>query len=856
MRRRTSRAAPALAAVVLLAQAPAVLAAPLRFDVAAGPLEGALQAYAEQTGVDVLFAPQAVAGRRSRGGRAVAEPEEALKRLLKGSGLTARRIGPRAFAVAPAAPSSRMVDRTPEAREPAKKVEGVAPLDAVLVQARRREERLIDVPASVAAVSAADLERLGGDGMLALRQAALGLTAAGQVSVETPTLVIRGQRRATAGDSALSVITYVNEAPLPNNGSILPSFDLAEVQVLRGPQGVLFGRNTTGGALLIQTNEPGRVAYARIATGSYRLREIEAAADLTDGRAPLAARLAVYGLKRDGLVENLGVGGDLDDRDQVGLRLSLAWKPQGPLSALLVLDGFRAWETGSAAILSGTYPNPPDVTGGGNGRMPEAAPYFDCGAAGCDIDIALARQRARGIRATDIDLPPRSDRRNDGATLRLDWREGGLDVRSVTAYRRSVLDSALDSDGSPLPLNQLVRHIDLGQFTQEVRASRAGQGGAWQAGLFYMSTAPVGVQRSLWASVVTPSNPARVEFQYRRGESLAGFVDATRRLGAGFELEAGLRYTRDVSSACLVRVAAPVADISEAACGEAGRAQSSAPTWTLGLTWRGRPNLTLYAVTRRGYRAGGVNAPNFGPLLEAYQVYAPESLTDLELGLKWVGGAGDWRHRVDAALFRGWSRDIQRALFPAENFDGDGIAANDPPSLIINAGSARISGLELGWRGQRGRRLTLSASATLTQARFTTLTVPALLAGLTPTDPASLRFSYSPPYTARLAADWLAVDSERFGRWTLWADVFQSGRVRYVERARDSNGMQGAFAVAGAGLAMQPAGRDDLTLSLAVRNLFDEVYAAGGGAITPAVTATSLIYGEPRTIEAAVRRRF
>ena len=857
MRRPTSRAAPALAAVALLAQAPAALAAPLRFDVPAGPLEGALQAYAAQTGVDVLFAPQAVAGLRSPGGRAVSEPEEALKRLLRGSGLTARRIGPRAFALTPAAPPpSKAAVRAPDPRQPIGRPEVVEPLDAVLVQARRREERLIDVPASVAAVSAADLDRLGGDGALALRQAALGLTAAGQVSVETPTLVIRGQRRATAGDSALSVITYVNEAPLPNNGSILPSFDLSEVQVLRGPQGVLFGRNTTGGALLIHTSEPGRGAYVRAATGSYRLREIEAAADLTGDDAPVAVRLAAYGLKRDGVVENLGAGGDLDDRDQAAVRLSLAWKPDGPLSALLVLDGFRAWETGSAAILSGSYPNPPDVTGGGNGRTPEAAPYFDCGVAGCDIDIALSRQRARGTRATDIDLPPRSDRRNDGATLRLDWREGGLNVRSVTAYRRSVLDSALDSDGSPLPLNQIVRHIDLGQFTQEVRASDGDQDGAWQAGVFYMSTAPVGVQRTLWASVVTPTNPARVEFQYRRGESLAGFLDATRRLGAGFELEAGLRYTRDVSSACLVRVAAPAADISEAACGEAGRAQSSAPTWTLGLTWRGRPNLTLYAVTRRGYRAGGVNAPEFGPLLEAYQVYAPESLTDVELGLKWAGGEGDWRHRVDAALFRGWSRDIQRALFPAENFDRDGVAANDPPNLIINAGSATISGLELGWRGQWTQRLTLSASATLTQARFTALTVPALLAGLTPTDPSSLRFSYSPPYTARLAADWRLVDSDRLGRWTLWGDLFQSGPVRYVERAHDSNGMQKAFAVAGAGLTVQPSRRDDLTLMLAVRNLFNEVYAAGGGAITPAVTATSMIYGEPRTVEVAVRRRF
>lgn len=855
MRRPTSRAAWALVSAVLLAPAPAVLAASLRFDIQPGPLEAALQAYAEQTGVDVLFSPQAVVGLRSPGGHDVSEPEDALKRLLRGSGLTVRRIGPRAFAVAPG-PSARPRARADRGRVAAPAADRVEALDAVLVQARRREERLIDVPASVAVVSPADLDRLGGDGVLALRQAALGLTAAGQVSTETPTLVIRGQRRATAGDSALSVITYVNEAPLPNNGSILPSFDLSEVQVLRGPQGVLFGRNTTGGALLIHTAEPGREGYARVAAGAYRLREVEAAGDLTAADALLAVRLAIYGLKRDGLVENLGVGGDLDDRDQAAVRLSVAWRPDGPLSGVLVLDDFRARETGSANILSGTYPNPPDVTGGGSGRTPEASPYFDCGAPGCDIDIALARQRALGSRKTEVDLAPRSDRRNGGATLRLDWRQDALAVRLITAYRRSVLDSALDSDGSPLPLNELIRHSDLGQFSQEARASGTGEAGAWQAGLFYMSTVPIGVQKSTWITAVTPSNPARAEFQYRRGESLAGFVDATRRLGRGFELEAGLRYTRDTSSACLVRVAVPTADISEAACGEARRAQSSAPTWTLGLTWRERPNLTVYAVTRRGYRAGGANAPAFGPLLKAYQVYAPESLTDVELGLKWAGGSGDWTHRVDVALFRGWSRDVQRALFPAENFDGDGVTANDPPSLIINAGSARISGLELGWRGRWRQRLTLSASGTLTQARFTALTIPALFSSLTPTDPDALRFSYSPPYTARLGADWRAIDSARLGRWTVWGDLYQSGRVRYVERAHDSNGQQRAYAVASLGLNVQPPGRDDLTVSVAVDNLFDEIYAAGGGAITPAVTATTLIHGEPRTASVALRKRF
>ena len=837
-------------ALVFAAAAPAA-AAPRQYDVPPGALAQALRRYAEQTRLDVLFAPEAVAALRSPGGRGSSEPEAALRQLLRGSGLEARLIGPGVYAVARRAPNSMAKPASAVAL-----VDDRHSLDEVVVQARRRDERLIDVPASVAAVSARDLERLSGDGVLALRGLAVGLTAAGQMSAETPTLVIRGQRRATAGESALSVITYLNEAPLPNSGSVLPSFDLSEVQVLRGPQGVLFGRNTTGGALLIRATEPGQGGYVRLSAGSYRLREIELAQDLGEAGAPLRARLALYGLKRDGLVENLGVGGDLDDRDQTAIRLSLAYTPAGPFSALLILDAFRARETGSATILSGVYPNPPAVIGGGNARTAEAAPYYDCGVAGCDIDIALAQQKDLGSRRTRVGLAPRSDRDNDGASLRLDWRGAALSVRSVTSYRRAVLNSALDADGSMLALNDIQRRIGLEQFTQEVRANGEREATTWQAGLFYMSTAPVGVQRVLVRAAVTPTRPARLEFQYRRGESQAAFVDVTRRLGGGFELETGLRYTHDASSACLARAVAPAADVPEAGCGPAREARSSAPTWTVGLSYRGRPNLTAYVVSRRAYRAGGVNAPILTPALVRYQDYAPEKLTDVEAGLKWAAALGDWRYDADAAVFRGWSRDIQRALFPADDFDGDGVAANDPPNLIINAGSAVISGLELGLRGQRGEGLAVAVSATATRARFTALTIPVALASLTVTDPRALRFSYTPPYTVRAGMEWRAMDSPRLGRWTVWSEVFKSGQVRYVERAHDGNGLQKSYALFDLGVVFQPSGHDALTLSGSITNLFDKTYAAGGGAVTPSITATSLIHGEPRLTRFMLRRRF
>jgi outer membrane receptor protein involved in Fe transport len=822
-------------------------------DIPAGAMDMALRSYARQARVDVLFSAEAVASLRSRGLRGGRQPEVALRRLLRGSGLGLRKIGANTFVITAPAAGGRV---SPPASWPQAAADPAA-LDALVVQARRRDERLIDVPASIASVSSQALPRLGGDGVMALRQAALGLTVASQTTKDTPTLVIRGQRRATAGESALSVITYLNEAPLPNGGSILPLFDIDDVQVLRGPQGVLFGRNTTGGAVLIRTLEPGDSGdYVRVAAGGYGLWELEAAADLGSRDDVWTARLAAYHLRRDGLVENLGVGQDLDDRRQDALRLSAAYRPAGRFSAVLIYDTLRADETGSANILSGVYPNPPDVTGGGAGRTIDAAPYYDCGQEGCDVDIALAQQKALGVRKTRTDLPPRSSRRNSGLTARLDWEGGQIRLRSVTAYRRTFLDTALDSDGSALPLYQASTRTSVKQLTQEVRLSGQAANAEWQAGMFYLSSAPIGVQRTERWFAVTPATPVALEFAYRRSKSLAGFVDVTTALTRHLEVDLGLRYTGDDARACIARIDAPAADVTQKVCTGGAHARSSAPTWTAALTYRSGEDLTAYVVTRRAYRAGGVNAPSFAATLSRYQAYAPEKLTDIEVGVKAARSMGAWRSQLDLAIYRGWSRDIQRAFFPPADFDGDGVVTNDPSNLIVNAGSAAISGVEVSWRGRLDDRLDISLSSALTHARFTGLNIPAILASLTPTDPSRLRFSYTPRFTLGARAEWAVPAPPDRGRWRLWSDVFHSSQVSYVERARDTNGQQKRYQLVNLGLTFRPPGREDLEFGAAIENLFDKVYASGGGIVTPANTTTSLIYGDPRLWRVDAKLRF
>ncbi|MEH3106876.1 MAG: TonB-dependent receptor [Sphingomonas fennica] len=821
-------------AALLWAAAAPLAAAPPHLSIAADGLAEAVGQLSRQTGVEVLIAAAPPAGRYRLRGRLSAGA--ALRRLVRGRGLIVRSAGPGRYVIAPAPPP------------PAPPAEP----ESVTVQARRIDEAERDVPISMTVL---------GPGLLGERQirrlddlavAVPGLVATSQINGVSPLIAIRGQRRPVGDDLRLPVITYFAGIALPNEGSLIPLYDLASVQVLRGPQGTVFGRNATGGALLLDPAAPGAGDFAELTIGSYRQTILEGGVDLVRGPV-LSARLSGQRARRRGFVRDLANDRRLDDVHSDAARLLVDLRAGAALSQRVTIDWLAADEAGVADIVRGVYPNPPAVVTGGTARLPENAPFFDCGTPGCDVDAALADQQARGVRSTRIDVAQRARRRLFGVAADTKAGEGPWRGRLLIGYRQVRADDRHDVDGTPLAIRDFDRSRSRAQTSAEVQLLYRAPSGRLDgvAGAIRLVNAPDGDNVVLTGSTVTPAHPRVLTGRYERLDSRALFGELHWRPFAGRSPRAtiGLRRTWDRIADCTI-APPPGAAAGRAACTGTLRIRSAATTWTLGLDARVAGGMA-YLTIRRAYRPAGLNTPRLAASLAAYQAYRPETLHDAEIGWKADGAWAGLPYALSASLFTGRYRDIQRAITLPDDFDGDRDPLNDATAIILNAARARVSGAEAAGRVMPAHGLTLSLSGTLAHARYSEFAVPPAYLALVGADPKADRFSYLPRWTLAAGARY----ETPAGGGTAHASINARAQARiwYGVRRDDDYGIQPSYGVidAEAGWAA-PGGA--LSIALFARNLLDRTYAIGGGATTPAITTATLIYAAPRTIGLRARR--
>jgi len=193
----------------------------------------------------------------------------------------------------------------------------------IVVTARRREESVQTVPISVSVVGGEKIGELGLQTTGDLQRLVPGVLLNGAGSMSNSTYTIRGQGKAVTGPGLLSVVTYVNDVPLPPIGSFAPVFDLQGVQVLKGPQGTLFGRNTTGGAVLVNTRAPSYnlEGYVQADIGNYGKHSFQGAVNVPLVADRLAVRLAADIQRNDGFTRNITTG--LSGIPCVGGRLNI-----------------------------------------------------------------------------------------------------------------------------------------------------------------------------------------------------------------------------------------------------------------------------------------------------------------------------------------------------------------------------------------------------------------------------------------------------------------------------------------------------------------------------------------------------
>jgi iron complex outermembrane receptor protein len=607
----------------------------------------------------------------------------------------------------------------------------------IVVTARRKAESIQSVPVSVQAFSAAMIKDQNIHTSADLQRLTPGVIFNGSGSDFNTTLTIRGQGRDVIGPIAPSVQSYVNDVPLPSWGAIIPTYDVANVQVLKGPQGTLFGRNTTGGAVLVNTKQP-TYDFGGYVTGQYGNfddREVEGALNVPLIKDAVALRVAGQIRRRDGYVKG---GYDyLPDAQNVhsdNFRVSLLLQPIDAIRNVTVYDysytnihaisipvgyGTGTGPNGENAIFHSLGSLIYGVVGGTDA-------LFDCGTSPtCDGDLAIQRSIADKYRRYYSSLVPFSRATVEGITNTTTIDLGSVSFKNIFGFRRNRIREASDTDGMELVLIDAFRVLRSDdQITNEGQFSGSLFNGTldWLVGGFYLKNKPKG-PNSISFSLFQPT-AAQVEenpfldfvspFLRNLSEAVvaerseAVFGSLSQDLGSlvpGLKLNLSGRYTWDHLASCAANLLADSATPSRDFNGckqipgvAFTKASFEKFTWAAGLDYQVTPRVFLYGVARRGYRAGGINTPNLGGTLVGFQTFRPQTVDDREIGIKADWNIGAIRGRTNLSGYTSKFSDLQQqATGLPPGADGDGDPLNDPSntSLIVNSGKARTRGIDL-----------------------------------------------------------------------------------------------------------------------------------------------------------------
>jgi iron complex outermembrane receptor protein len=752
----------------------------------------------------------------------------------------------------------------------------------IIVTARRREEVLSRVPVSVSAFSGDTLANRSITSLEQLTQATPGLNFGRSGGSANPQIVIRGQSRANLGDAAQPVLTYFADVPLPYVASIIPTYDLASAQVLKGPQGTLFGRNSTSGALLVYpaTPEYDLSGYLMGGYGNYNRREVEGALNVPIIKDHIALRVAGRREKADGYTQSVNTGQKLDDRNDSAFRVSLLMET-GNLRNVTVYDYVKWDRAGDGAIFTGIYP------GTIVPRLPGFSTLFDCGtSASCDIDLALAKQKSLGIRQSQANQIETLQTETTGLSNTTTLTMGDLTFKNIFGLRTAHQYNVIDTDGTAMGLTTAENLQNFRQTTEEFQIQGSFLDGRLDTilGGFYLDSSPNGPNGLVVAPFIGIV-PASVVQSYRTQTSKALFGQATYDFGGGFKIDLGARHTWDNTTSCAkgysasspyLPGAAPIATYDQ--CRNGGTitvpgvaapvntqgtivgSSSSAWTWNVGANYQLAEHVFVYGTVRRGYRAGGVNTPILGGKLIPFQSYKPETVLDAEIGLKAKWATAGLRGTFNIDIFRGTYSNTQRGVNGTNNnFDGDGIATDDPSggTIIINAGKARVQGVDVDFTVVPAHGLTIAGFMTYNQERYLETGTPAILvaANAFPSNPADVAFPYAPEVTLGGSVSY-EKEIESAGTLAFNLDAYHANRTYFSPFKSDTGLSQAPYTVVNARIDLRKIRGSAVTVGLYVRNLFNEKYATGGANTAVSAGYNSLFYAEPRMYGVQTRVKF
>jgi iron complex outermembrane recepter protein len=620
----------------------------------------------------------------------------------------------------------------------------------IVVTARRKEESLQSVPVAVVAFGQESIANRQIKSEADLQRVVPGLTIRETEGSNQVAYSIRGQTIDAFTGSALAVVPYVNEVQA--NGNAASNFyDLGSIQALKGPQGTLFGRNSTGGAVLFATAKPvnQNTGSIDLSYGNYNYVDAKAMANLVLIDNKLLLRVAGDYTYRDGYQKNVFNGGNnlnprLGTLDRGSGRVSLLARPTETITNTTVFEYTQTggnstsdvpWSvnspgatdpyTGQALSSSAAFLYSPALDSAyGNGAW---ASYLAAhpGANPGGYAAVVARQQQLG--PWQVDLTDEGGKtffhgHNHYLTNTTNIEIGDAMLKNIFGWTESYAHYNISEQGAPY-LVQCTCNLTDGDYGNVERTDALSdevqiQGKALANRLNYIVGAFYYNARTYthWPQTyfdLTPVFPAPTGFAAAfnsKDESKALYSQLSYDLLSKLTLTGGIRYTWET-----IRLdQLPEGDEYNAYPTNSLTTKFSKPSWTVGLDYKPSGNLLLYVVQRGSWRSGGING--VAPLLPTNAAgggayFAPETAKDVELGAKWHGDVSGMQAHFNIAGFKEWISNVQRAEFPTVN--GHSIA------VTINVPKAQVQGFEIDTGILPTAWLELGGNLAFTDAKYT-----------------------------------------------------------------------------------------------------------------------------------------
>ena len=717
--------------------------------------------------------------------------------------------------------------------------------EELVVTARRTEESLQEVPASVSAFSEQQLQRLGATDATGLQGAVPNLNIVqGRGSSNATNIYIRGVGQPDALQTFDPAVGFYVDGVYYSRirGTQMDLLDIERVEVLRGPQGTLYGKNTIGGAYSIITRRPGQDPHGlfQVTAGDYGQLEsrIAASGPLTD---TLAIGGALFGASRDGYVTNPVTNEEYNNRNAWGGRFQAAWDPASNFNVDFSVDYAEednALTMGQAVSSLTTIVGVPIPAG----AVPSPLPEFNFTA-----------------RATP-GLPNSSEMTHWGSSLRASWElSDNLTLRSISAYRNLNYTDYVDIDATFLELGDVLVDVDQDQVSQELQAIWEGDRWTTIGGLFYLRE-NVGSHQEAYAddllgTVLGGGTFTRTVDDDLQTTSMAAYVNATYQLTDRLSVSGGLRYTEEEKD--YFRTTSTFSSNALFTANPARPPVNINDTWDdisglISIDYQLTDDFLLYGRVAQGFKSGGFNGRANNPGEEA--PYDPETVTSYEAGFK-----SDWFDntlRANFAVFYNDYRDFQARVSNLTTDPGSGL-----PSIeltVLNAGQLEISGAELELSYRPVEALTLDAQIGYLNAEYGEFE--------------DLRFTsfgnsrafqtpaFSPEWTSRFGAAYT---------WDVGAEgsVVLAGSARFRSRqalAVDNTITNSTTEIAGlfqddywlydASLTWNV--NDIFSIAVQGRNLSDEVYKTDGQEFSSVGNIRTVYYGAPQTTSIVFTARY